>query len=68
MHTVRDGKEEKFQVAHTDSLNLSLHLYFEPVIANSIGKTFNEEFDFTSRMFEMYYDAEDNLEELSGGI
>ena len=27
-----------------------------------------EQFDFTSRMFEMYYDPEDNHEELSGGI
>lgn len=68
MHTVRDQKEEKFQVAHTDSLFLATQLLFEPVLGNSINKPCPEELDFTSRMFEMYYDPEDNLEELSGGV
>jgi hypothetical protein len=30
MHTFRDGKEERFQVAHTDAICLAPLLYFEP--------------------------------------
>ena len=29
MHTIRDGKEERFQVAHTDALNLAPHILFQ---------------------------------------
>ena len=53
---------------HNEGLYLTAHSWFWPDLLNSLKKPLGDQFDFTTRMFEMYYDPEDNLEELSGGV
>lgn len=51
---------------YNDGLYVAAHSY--GAILNSLEKKAEAEFDYTSSFFEMTYDPEDNLEELSGGV
>ena len=62
MHTIRDGHEEKFSLPYSETLCLPAHLLFDPEPLNILKRNNDPQYDFTSRVFEMYYDPEDNME------
>ncbi|KAM3130902.1 hypothetical protein pb186bvf_017014 [Paramecium bursaria] len=70
LHCSRDAQEKKFLVQHNDGLYVVANSFTEQDCLNAlrIKIQVDECFDFTGRLFELQYDPEDNLEELSGGV